>query len=406
MATAGYRRFDASSLLDAAQEHLAESDRLPWPPATTELLDLLYETGLYREEGRVPCGSFLLLPADATLNLLVEFSQKPSVSVDWLRKVGSAFDPWETAFVIEGSNDGLRVRGIVSRQVANFVSGHAFEWGAGCVVELRDVAELYVKNADGEAVFLKTACRRPATLIEVGTVIPPAYLLISSWDVQLRAGDLHRSLFTAEEQADWVVRADAPLLLGIAHGLGQSLLKLARSARRLGGGAGVLVTCAASLDELKCVDQANALKSAGDDWSGGLQESLACRAIDPADPPAPPPALKHPYTQHMLTSARMADDEVVRLCHATRIDGAVVLGPMLRPLGVGSKLLAEDAYPDLPPGVREFLESRKKGTRHKSIACATSRVSDSFGLVVSTDGDTTIFCRDGKGNLTVSEIAC
>lgn len=91
-------------------------------------------------------------------------------------------------------------------------------------------------------------------------------------------------------------------------------------------------------------------------------------------------------------AARVQREDAERVAHLTAIDGAVVMTAMLSPVVFGAKFSSVDVT-GLPPRVLQAVAER--GMRHRSMAATVGAISDSSGIVVSQDGDATVFVNSG-----------
>jgi DNA integrity scanning protein DisA with diadenylate cyclase activity len=83
-----------------------------------------------------------------------------------------------------------------------------------------------------------------------------------------------------------------------------------------------------------------------------------------------------------------------RVAQLSAIDGAVVLNSLLSPVMFGAKFASVEIGA-LPEAVRGVVA--KRGMRHRSMAATVALLPESSGVVVSQDGDITVFAnRDGS----------
>jgi hypothetical protein len=107
-----------------------------------------------------------------------------------------------------------------------------------------------------------------------------------------------------------------------------------------------------------------------------------------AEPGLSSPAELASWANDRLRSALAALDESCQFCaDLTEADGAAVLRSDLGIEGFSVKLSSHEG--DWPAALARFLETR--GNRHRAVAGAVVRQPGSIGLVVSQDGDVTVF---------------
>src|SRR6185295_2406861 len=94
--------------------------------------------------------------------------------------------------------------------------------------------------------------------------------------------------------------------------------------------------------------------------------------------------------QHLLALSDTVD-------RATSVDGCVVLTRKLQLLGFGGEIRV--------PTEHSLDEDRHTGTRHRSAARFCKKFPGAIALVVSQDGQVSIFCTDQKTNYCRTDLA-
>lgn len=75
--------------------------------------------------------------------------------------------------------------------------------------------------------------------------------------------------------------------------------------------------------------------------------------------------------------------------HAASVDGATIIDWLCTVHCLGAKL--HGVASAIPESVRSWLKAHNKATRHASMAACMAGLEDAVGLVVSSDGEATLF---------------
>jgi hypothetical protein len=383
-------RFTPDELISCALDggKPAREDQEP----LSRLLSLLYQVSLCSEERRPVRLSALLVPAGTPFPPIARFPDRPTLTVQRLRKLGPAFDPGQTVLIVEHGPD-LLLTGVGSRRMATTLAQRLVPQGPWSV-EVRGVAEIHLRHPRGEAVFSRIGTYRPDDPASLAGFLPPALAQQAASEVLYRAQALFADLARAGPAFAEAYAIHAQPVVIVRYELTKILRELALAVRRQDCGGAFLVLADEDADLGDVVDSLHRLEGSTtmnreEPWAGCLAESLALRLIE-ARNPLQMASLEDPYLQRLVEADAYAQEEVLRTASLARIDGAVVLGLHLEPRAVGAKLRT-DNYDSLPPALQRWLLEAEKGTRHKSVACAVAASPGSAGVVVSQDGEISLF---------------
>lgn len=155
--------------------------------------------------------------------------------------------------------------------------------------------------------------------------------------------------------------------------------------------------------------QGGIVTTAGGAWNGGLLEHLIWVGLyELLEDCINPLAYERPSTHEgawvwrnrfhrarISVADRQWRTDAESIANLTQVDGAVVLDATLSPVSFGTTLRHRGTR--IPAETKRFLDSR--GHRHKSIAQAVSQTDGSMGIVVSQDGEVTLFRKPERHRL-------
>jgi hypothetical protein len=264
---------------------------------------------------------------------------------------------------------------------------------APVVVSVRGVGDLRVDHGTHAAVFNRDRYLVPTSDEQITSLISSSVPETLAVALEPRSVRLYEELCELPGfEAAYRRRSDprAPLHRHCAR----IVRSLAKSIRALGRGGSVLIVPDPARDLPEVADRYHALEATyvsgpGQEWTGSLLEVLASEGIVARDGVAGT-RLDDPFLRRLLEAHRQAEEEIQQTAHLARADGAIVLDWLFSPLALGTKLKTRNSEA-LAPDVAGFLRDREKGMRHRSMAFAVGSVRGSLGLVVSVDGECTLF---------------
>lgn len=374
-------RFDAQRLLPDGPD--------AYPRGATELLEAAYRASLHLEEGRVLRFACALVANDARVPYQVRLADEPKVTAQRLRKLGVAMAPGSAVLVARGSEPPV-LSGICSLRTVETVLPHSTR-PPPLVVAVRGLGELRVDHGGAAVVFARDRYLVPTSDRDILALISPSIAESLIEGVKPKSMRLFADLGRDPQfLQDYTQNPDpAPWLHRQAA---RNLRSLARAIRHVGGGGSVLIVPDAHEHPAQVCDKLHKLAVPGDqephqEWSGTVMEVFALQTITPRSPPLQA-KLDDPYLRHAMEAHRYADEEIQETAYLALADGAVILDWMFTPLAIGAKLKTGEEF---SAQVDSFLREREKGMRHRSMATAVNSLKGAVGIVVSSDGDCTLF---------------
>ncbi len=369
--------FDPASVLDAYRASGGQT--LAPIPGTHELLVLAYEASLLREEGRAVRGTYVLVPEELAVNMLLRFSPAPLLGTQWMRKLGVGFARDRTAVVVTWNEDSLWAHSVFALEENSFAPVVSQE--QVCTVEVHDAAVLTYRRGVTEVHFIRGRCAQRTIQAGILDLLPGD--LLDGVEGEL-VGEVLRT-FPGEGPGDREATAREAVRsmpeVG-ARQVSEMLFKASANCVRDGVGIGLLLLSGQSsaLDALDLASGVARLEECGQGafpWSAPLRKSIAWEIAHSGER-VPRPRPERIEKALALQAHRLAD--------LARIDGAVIVTPLLAPLAVGAKLtVCREDISRLPEELGAILERR--GTRHRSLAAIVAALPGSVGLVVSSDGE-------------------
>lgn len=409
--------FDPTRLVDAVQASSSAADH-PLPFASS-ILKTVYLCGLYKEEGHdVRCRLLVVHSFGAGEDFdTLRFVDPIPLSVPALRRLSLATSDPHAVFVVDCSGSEPVIVGFGRRTAASaYLSAMGFSrhphYEVACtasgIVDLsvgetaaRFARDRYIKPDLWRAVSAAVHDQSARTL--VNRVAFPGIEGWIGYSMGHGAGITEPTLFglhkeTLIAEARQVAR---PLLT-------EYLDDLVREIRNTGrGGALLVLTEIASAgnrqlmtgthvarphkryrDELWNAGVLNAF-----DWMVHLRMADLGKMVLINEEAMPPKAwIRKIGLDGFGKAIDTQTNDAKRVAQLTAIDGAVVVNGFLSPLMFGAKFATVDIR-QLPEVVARKVSER--GMRHRSMAATVSVIPESAGIVVSQDGDATVFVNRG-----------
>jgi hypothetical protein len=379
------------------------------------VLTHVYHSSLYREEAReVRCRVILVEdPSGSHLDLL-PFASPIPLSAAALRRLSVAVEPGSVIVVTFGAEAPEIVGYATPTMLTTYLEllgVHARPYEIGCLAP--GVVELTAN--DTTVRYAREKYVTPALGAFVHAVIPPhSPRVLAARLLDPDAGD--DSPYTRGRSAGPIdpdeLRQDPATLMAAASwaaawALEQYVVSLVQEIRAIGAGGSVLVLPTADAQPWTHLMSGHGLGRAheryGDElWNAGVHNSfewllhlrmaslgrlLLARRVNrqtAAD------WIAAEGTQGFLDAGEVARADARRVARLSALDGALVVNHVFRPVAFGAKLKRVDIS-GLPPDVQAALET--SGMRHRAIAATVGAITNAGGVVVSQDGDVTLFAN-------------
>lgn len=363
--------------------------RMALPDGLEAVVEVAFRVSMLREERRTPRVALFLHPPYALFQSAAVFTSQPTLSIDWLRKVGAGFDPADTALSVEAGPQP-RVRGIVSRLYADlFVDVGGVPTA---LIEVRGPADLLVDHFNGSVAFRRDRYVVPTRPSVISGLISAELVQ----DFLNRLPDwIHRHCPGAEMSSKLMEKGACETF--IREQMAQCILDLAIAAVTAGVGLGIAVVpvqCIESLSGLVTTAEwlnEDTTRSGGERFTQSSERLWAIRASGPRlvrDEMGPWEDEAEWYAAQ-TEAHRGYRRQLRRTVQTGTADGAIILDATWRPAAMAAKFANDER--NLAPPVKEWLAQRAKGTRHKSMAAVLGSLPGALGLVVSSDGEAVVF---------------
>lgn len=382
--------FDPAQLVRAVEARLPQGRGVP--AVAAEILDLLFRASIHPEEGEVPrCAVAVMHPR---LPCVADFSDV-RLDATWIRKVSAAFDPAHLLVAVD-PDDASVARGVVERQFVEFIASDVAGAGPTCWAEILGVARLALHVGDVSASSAGDRVHATTWRDRVGFEVPEQLVAEAAAEVE-RAGVRATASWNSRrsQRVLWRIRSDR-LADAARLGLQCAIVDLAARIRRHGRGGCVLLVPDSSSDALDSIARRRERFRPRTPvlsvfpWAWGFAHGQLLRVLA-TDQEAPPSLeLLEDVREDLLTAGRANSELMRRTADLTRVDGCVVLDSVLHPRAVAAKFESFQGS-SVPPSVTAWLDERHAGMRHRSLASAVFSVAGALGLVVSQDGDATVF---------------
>lgn len=378
-----------------SQDWQFQADRLlpggpdAYPEGAKEFVETAYRASLHLEEGQQLRFTCALVGPDAQVPYQVRLPDRPSATVQRLRKLGVGIAHGLGVLVAQGAAPPV-LTGICSRRAAYNLLLHVMS-PPPLIVTVRGLGEIRVDHGITSAVFSRDRYLEPTSDHEILSVIWPDIATSLVTQVEPESSRMFEQFSEKSEFVRDYVRTPEPAP-GMHLQAARNVRLLAKAMWEHGGGGAALIVPNAETDPAKVTDKLHKLETPDvgepcEEWSGKVMEVLALQTITPRNPPLRA-SLDDPYQKHMLEAHRFAEEEIQQTARLAVTDGALILNWVFTPLALGAKLKTGT---DFSPQVAEFLREREKGMRHRSMATAVGALKGAVGLVVSSDGDCTLF---------------
>jgi hypothetical protein len=405
--------FDPHAMLDLLQEHSGEA--VTNREAVSTVLTHVYHASLYKEESReVRCRVLLIDDAaDGYLDLLPFASPVPLNAASLRRLSVGAVEPDSVIVVTCGGNTPAIAGYATPTALMTYfeVLGiRARPYEIGCL----SPGVVEVSANDTTVRFARDKYVTPVLRAMVPVVIPahsPQVLVHRLLRSEAR-GRIAQSRGRSAGPIDADALEHEPQTLAseaawaAAWTLEQYAASLVQQIRAIGVGGSLLVLPATDADPWQHLMSGHVIGNAHERyadelWNAGLYSSfewllhlrmahLGRLLVRRADRLRPEEWIAHEGTQGFIDATELTRADARRVARLTALDGALVVNDVLRPVAFGAKFKQVDTA-GLPVAVRAAIETR--GMRHRALAATVAAIPNAGGVVVSQDGDVTLFAN-------------
>lgn len=437
--------FDSEKLLALLEADDADRDVLASAPA---ILNAVYLCSLYKEEGReLHCRLIVAvdLKADSDFDIL-RLTHPIPLSALALRRLSPATTESASAFVIDASGNVPHIVGLgcltsVSHLLRALGCGGSPVYEVACrgpgIVEIslkgrsaRFTRDRYTRRN----LWLAASATLRETAVDalVNRVIYPGIEGWIGYSMGHSVGVTDPGLFALHKPT---MQAESPTFARTA--LAAYTADLVDSIRATGAGGAVLILPGSDAPEvLQNITGTPVMRAhkryRGELWNAGvlnafewmvhmrmahLGKVVAPKEVKPIEewmisPPDPNHWIHSVGIPGFGQALEIQANDAKRVAQLTAIDGAVVMNNLLSPVMFGAKFATVDVA-HLPIAIQATVAER--GMRHRSMAATVGALGDSSGIVVSQDGDVTVFVnhagsicyhREDDDPLALPEQAC
>lgn len=377
------------------------------------ILDSAYTCSLYKEEGRdVRCRLIVLKEVDYDEFDLLPLGTPVTLDVPTLRGLAFATTDNHSAFVVECRGELPQIVGFgrwkaiyeyiaamgqKSRpfyEVTTLAPGVLELHAAGATVRFeRDtykVPDIWAAaSAAIHAKSVKHLVERAAFPGSAGWI---------GYSMGRGAGITDPKKFRLHHES-LVIEGSTPARIALT----EYLCEIIERIRQIHSGGALLILAGAEIPVIDFVSSGHAIRRIDKRYRGELWNAGALNTFDwmlhvqmahlekmviSSNELSPHKWIRDKGLDGLRQAAEQQKVDAVRVSQLTAIDGGLVMNGLLSPIMFGAKFLAVDPSV-LPMKVRQSIAGR--GMRHRSMAATVASVPESTGVVISQDGDVTIF---------------
>jgi hypothetical protein len=193
--------------------------------------------------------------------------------------------------------------------------------------------------------------------------------------------------------------------------LSEYAVRLVKMIREIGVGGSVLILPSLDANSMETLMSGYSLSDSeerfrGELWNAGVLKhfewllhfrmaylGILAFLFEPDSVPSPVDWIKSTGRSGLIEASQNAETDAKRLAQLSAIDGGLVLNCLFRPLIFGAKFKRVDIT-SLQAQIVDQLAMR--GMRHRSLAATVAAIPGSGGVVVSQDGDVTVFSNQNN----------
>jgi len=409
-----FHSFDPSALVRAFQERTGQTLRVP--SLVADVLSCAYQCSLYREEAREIQSRILIIQDQKDLEHLdlLPFVVPLPLTTQTLRRLAFAAADSGGMLVADCRGKEVLIIGLATVQPTMAVFKALQIQLPPCEIALLETGVVELTGHGGAIRFSRDKIVIPALHATVPCAIPEASMEsiirrflhpgISGW-INYSMGR-HVGIFDPKLFAEHRARFQAEAPDAGRRALSDYAVRLVRGIREIGVGGAVLILPSLDATGLETLMSGHSLgnpeeRYRGELWNAGvlnhfewlLYFRLAYLGIlpllfEPDSTPTPSDWIRSTGRSGLADASENAEVDAKRVAQLSAIDGGLVLNCLFRPLIFGTKFKRVDITSLQSQIVNQLM---MRGMRHRSLAATVAAIPGSGGIVVSQDGDVTVF---------------